>query len=956
MPVMKSFKHCFLFIILLCCVCQCSKAQQWIFEALGADRGLPASEAYGMIQDQQGYIYVSTEYGLVKYNGIRFVEVCNNIPTRERIAYAFCKTKDGKQLFINSQFRIYTIRNDSAFNLQIEGKTVPPIRHSTPVNQLFEDSAGNMYASTPYKTFRYEKKTGMWDYLEDVKQPSDTMFIEHRAGTYFGNFVNSIVRLITITNAQYAGTYRLDGAYLLYIRHNLIENNHGLYTFVKKKILRIDKQRKLHTYDPGCDVISITTAEDGHLWVGTHYGGLLELDGDLHLLNHYLDKLSVVKVLFDRQNGIWATTLEQGVFHSKNVHEYHYDNVDGLSAEIRCLKHIDNKLFAATGNGSLLVATRTASRVIKLGQRKLQDVIPWNGGYLIAASDAVIYLDSLLHARTVVPSVTSYLLLSQQSNLLCFGATSIHLFSGNYALKNTVQLQQKIQCILPIGDGSVLSGSTKGLFIIGNDSVYVPPVFNPLFNCNISDIKKSKDGNIWIGTKGDGLFLLKENRVLVKVPVPSEIVTNINFFKDSIVLIGTNTGLYSKNYRISSSDWKQLYYGEVQNALPFDNKIFIGTKHGLIAYDTTSLFHPPHFPVYLSSVSAGNRTVDKQNIRINYSERDIYFNFDVLSYSQPAPTLHYQLTGPVPTKGKLSGTQLFLQNLQPGHYKLAIYLGTDAKNPVLHIPFYIQPAFWQTRIFIVMMIVAVMLLLSGSAFLLYRRTQRIAYKKAAVERMLSEYKLTALKAQINPHFISNSLSAIQELVLSGEIDKASRYLALFSLLIRHVLQYSDKSLVPLGDELKIIELNVSLEQLRFSDQFHFEQDIANDIEPTMLSVPPLITQPFIENAIWHGLLPLNAHRIPRLLLKVRRDNDSLTLSVIDNGVGRNADPGKTKSAKGAFASRGIELTQSRIDNLNQLYGSAKASIRIEDLFEGSVAAGTRIDIVLPIFPETNDED
>ena len=123
-----------------------------------------------------------------------------------------------------------------------------------------------------------------------------------------------------------------------------------------------------------------------------------------------------------------------------------------------------------------------------------------------------------------------------------------------------------------------------------------------------------------------------------------------------------------------------------------------------------------------------------------------------------------------------------------------------------------------------------------------------------------------------------------------------------------------------------------------------------------LSITPLITKPFIENAIWHGLLPLNGRRLPRLLLKVRRDHDSLTLSVIDNGVGRNADLKQAKSEKGAFASRGIDLTQSRIDNLNQLYGSGKASIRIKDLYEGKVAAGTQIDIVLPIFPETIYED
>ena len=149
MPVNSRLRHKLLFAILLClCSGLYTQAREWTFEHLGTDLGLPSSETYQICQDERAYLYVVTEYGLVKYNGNRFVAVCTNIPVSERVPYAFCKSKSGLQLFINSQLRIYYLRNDSAFRLQMNGHTVPAVPISNPANQLIEDGEGNIYACT----------------------------------------------------------------------------------------------------------------------------------------------------------------------------------------------------------------------------------------------------------------------------------------------------------------------------------------------------------------------------------------------------------------------------------------------------------------------------------------------------------------------------------------------------------------------------------------------------------------------------------------------------------------------------------------------------------------------------------------------------------------------------------------------------------------------------------------
>lgn len=940
-----------LLMILLCCsgLCRHAGAQQLGFEQLGVERGLLASETYNMIQDEQGYVYIATEYGMVKYNGSRFVPVCTNIPVREQVAYAFFRNNAGAYCFINSQFHFYTIRNDSAIPLQVAGRDVLLFPFSSSVSRLFTDSADNIYASTAYESCRYEAATGRWTVVTDRLLPGQDMVIERMANNSFISSCGRKYNHVIVRNSAYDGEYPVAPPDTVPLKYKVLETRHGLYLQGSGQVLRITKQKKLFEYRIH-DALFLNVAADGHAWVGIHHGGVIELDTNLRPLHHYLDHLSIAHVLFDRQDGIWATSLEQGVFHCRDIHEFHYDNLEGFSGEVRFIKTIGDRLFAGTANGKLLMTTPAGKRVIDLGLQNIEDVIPWHQGYLVATTKDIVFLDTSFNLSIIVPQTAPYLLLPQRESFLSAGPTTLNRFSDRFELQQAVRTPARVKCLLSLSD-SILAGTTKGLFVLRGNRFFIPPVLNPLRYSSISDLKMSRDGRIWISTRGDGLFLLAPGRQLVKVPSPSGIITHISFFKDSTILLSANTGLYGKHYAAATAAWDNLYEGAVLHALPYHNKIFIGTKHGLVAHDAAALFHRPPFPVYLSAVTAGRRRLPAGDIRIAHQEHELIFDFDVLSYSRPAPTIYYRLSGPQAGEGQASGTRLVLQNLPPGYYTLKIYAGYETPQPALVVPFYIRPAFWQTNTFLVLAVVAGLCLLIAGAYLLYRRTRSNAYKKAAIRRMLSEYKLTALKAQISPHFMSNSLAAIQQLILLNEVDKATRYLAMFSLLIRHVLQYSDKSLVPLSDELKIIELNVSLEQLRFSDRFIYEKDLAPDVDPHGLYIPPLITQPFIENAIWHGLLPLKGQRPSRLLVKVRREQDVVILSVIDNGVGRTAGTTRNDLRNDTFASRGIQLTQNRIDNLNQIYTSGKARIQIIDLYEEGAPAGTQIDIILPYIPD-----
>jgi hypothetical protein len=206
---------------------------------------------------------------------------------------------------------------------------------------------------------------------------------------------------------------------------------------------------------------------------------------------------------------------------------------------------------------------------------------------------------------------------------------------------------------------------------------------------------------------------------------------------------------------------------------------------------------------------------------------------------------------------------------------------------------------------------------------------------------IKELEIKVIKTQMNPHFISNALAAIQNLILKNEVGKAGQYLSKFSFFMRQVLEYSEKTYINLEEELEIIKTNVELEQLRFKNNFTFTVKVDENIKLSEVLIPSLITQPFIENAIWHGLLPLTA-RDPKLFVRIYLKNEVVFVEIVDNGVGRSIKESPKKKN-----SKGTKLVIDKIENINKLRNSVDFKLKIIDLYdENKKPEGTRIVIEL----------
>ncbi len=213
-----------------------------------------------------------------------------------------------------------------------------------------------------------------------------------------------------------------------------------------------------------------------------------------------------------------------------------------------------------------------------------------------------------------------------------------------------------------------------------------------------------------------------------------------------------------------------------------------------------------------------------------------------------------------------------------------------------------------------------------------------------LQRQLAQMELLALRSQMNPHFIFNSLNSIKSYILRNGPLEASEYLTKFSNLIRAILQNSKKAEISLKAEIDTLLLYVKLEQMRFSEKFQFTYFQKSQAMLDSIMVPPLILQPYVENAIWHGLLHLDTKGILKIEI-VEKGNGCLAVIIEDNGIGRKrAQELKAKSLKN-YQSMGMGITRSRIELHNQI--NAKGiKVTVTDVFDDRESTGTRVEIIV----------
>ncbi|HZH66950.1 MAG TPA: histidine kinase [Flavisolibacter sp.] len=424
------------------------------------------------------------------------------------------------------------------------------------------------------------------------------------------------------------------------------------------------------------------------------------------------------------------------------------------------------------------------------------------------------------------------------------------------------------------------------------------------------------ENTLWIGSPN---HLTKLNTISKEMVVydytdgfPDEAPTGRRIYYDA----------ETKDYYLFARNYLVKFNNRLRPTFRSDNPLLI---EEVMVNNNHSYYHP----------SSSLRLTSKQN--------NLSLHYSIPEYENEDYTFAYKINGAKTWTQVGEERSIKLINLQEGGYKVEIVAsGQSGKQIKQLFSFYIQPPFWKTPPFIV----AIFVLFSALIYFFVAYRIKQIRQKADIDKMLAQTEMKALHAQMNPHFISNSLNSIREMILHNQNNGASHYITKFAHLIRVTLEQSTQPFITLRNTIDYLQRYVEMEQIRNSlFTCNITADESLDINETIL--PPMLIQPFIENAIWHGTP--NPKRSININVCFKKENDQLICIIEDDGMGIEKSLKDKNEGPGLKQSVGISNIKKRILLLNEKY-KLQSSIVIEDksVVTAGCKTGTVVKLKLPV--------
>lgn len=694
------------------------------------------------------------------------------------------------------------------------------------------------------------------------------------------------------------------------------------------------------------NVFSIYQDEKKILWIGTNGGGLYRLDNTTGMVNHFstikpkpqfLNSDEIWSINQDNDYALWIGCMGGGLnkLNSNNVSSQSFkkDTSDKNSLSINnvwsCYSDFDGDLWFGTQRGGINIFNTKENKFTHL---KKNDQIP-----------------NTLNALTVyfiTQDPDSLFYIGTQGGGLNLYDKKNHIFKhyinepdNPYSISNN-----DVFSIYPANDNLVWIGTNGGglnVFDKATKSFLCFTEEDNLPNNVIYGILPDNKGNLWLST----------NNGICKFTPPAHLDFNTpkstsDKLKPVVKIFNTSDGL-------PSNEFNQGAFHKSKDGI-----MYFGGIKGIAAFHPDSIKENPYIPqVVLTSfkVFEKNYLMDttiyyKKKIVLNYNQDFFSFEFASLSYLFPEKNQYAYMMQGFDPDWNYSGNRRYASytNLNPGEYDFKVKATNNDgiwSDKIASIHISITPPFWKTTWFKILSLVLLISAVIG--FFRYRVNviRKEEQKKAAFEKELAEVEMKALRAQMNPHFIFNSLNSINKYIWANDQASASDYLARFSRLIRLIFENSMHQSVPLSSDLEALDLYIQMERLRFENKLEYTIKVDESIDQEQVLVPPLIFQPFVENAILHGIMPKGSMGILSLYFRVIENE--LHVTIEDNGIGRAEAAEKNKS-RGNHKSLGMKVTKDRLELLSQKKTSRSSVIYTDLINEKGTPSGTRVEITMPL--------
>jgi ligand-binding sensor domain-containing protein len=518
--------------------------------------------------------------------------------------------------------------------------------------------------------------------------------------------------------------------------------------------------------------------------------------------------------------------------------------------------------------------------------------------------------------------------------------------------------------------GNILLGGAGKIFKAHDENNKLKFKEYPIGNIyyNIESIVEGENNILWLGLLGGGIGKFNLQTGEFRIFSTKDGLSNntvYNLIKDPAGNLWASTNYGISCFNIKNEQFRNFSISDGLKILEFNSDaacidttgdIYLGGMGGVVCFnpkkvlesqarsnspviieDLTISSNPVYFMKALYELEAVTLPKGTTNFKLSYSCLDLRY-FDKIRY-------RYKLEG-IDKEWIYSDYRnrfCNYSNLSPQQYRIVIQAtdpnGNWKKETSLNI--IIPSYYYQTIFFKLMVFFVAVLLLSGIILFMVKSIRLNASKK------LEQLKLETLRGQLNPHFIFNAMNSINYFISGSDKINANKYIGDFSDLIRAFLTNSSKEYIPFEKELELIEAYLKLEQLRFKDKFVYSIETDDHINIPDILIMPSMIQPFIENAIWHGVGPLQ-NRVGKIVIRFSElHSTSIKCKIEDDGIGRKSSQGMKKELKIIRKSRGIEIITERLQSINSIY-KTRHRIVIEDLFPDQKETGTRVIIDIPV--------
>ncbi|MFT5778562.1 MAG: hypothetical protein ACI837_001518, partial [Crocinitomicaceae bacterium] len=476
---------------------------------------------------------------------------------------------------------------------------------------------------------------------------------------------------------------------------------------------------------------------------------------------------------------------------------------------------------------------------------------------------------------------------------------------GIEAISSISKFNERLTSRLGIGEHEVLIGFSNRVVKINidedtlmmNEEVSSAPI--AITNYRGTFMVACRNGNIF---KVEGTKLVKQ--IFIEAKMDSRIF-DIEIVDDVLIIAGNN-GIKKYRYNKWSDKWSRISFFSLQDARKiymYNGSLYYMTKKEI--FQDLNIEKDPIIPLVTINQIKINDSVVVSNSGVNlvYSQNNIEFNLVSISYGAKFLQYRYKLKGSDGAYRFTEDNKITYSSLPPGDYEFMVSSTTNgvdySKEQIFS--FSITSPFWKTAWFTA----GIIILLMALAFLFYRNQLKKYKAKHLLKQTIDELKSKALAAQLNPHLIFNILNSIQASISEEETEKANLYLARFANFMRITLNFSKRFTVPLQDELELTHKYIELELLRFPVDLKIQ--IHEDDSPSKFLVPPLILQPYIENAIKHGIMKVKGLK-GEINIYIKELDESLTIKISNNG-----DIGNGEFVEGD----GMRISKERLQILNK---------------------------------------